>query len=55
MFKKLIFFIGFSVLILVHLDELYADGNLILPLKKPILTNQELDEKILIINYCYPL
>jgi len=47
MFKKLIFFISFSVLILFHIDKLYADENFIVPLKKPVLTAQELNKKVL--------
>ena len=54
MFKKLIFFISFVVLTVIYTNQLYADENKILPLKKPILTAKELNKKISI-NILKPL
>ena len=54
MFKKLIFFIGFQVLILYHVSELHADVKNIVPIKKPVLTIQEFNKKVSI-NILKPL
>ena len=54
MFKKFIFIISFSVLLLFHISELDAVENYIAPLKKPKLTIQELNKKVLI-NVLKPL
>ena len=54
MFKKIIFFISFSALLLFHINELSAVENYIVPLKKPKLTIQELNKKVLI-NILKPL
>jgi soluble lytic murein transglycosylase len=54
MFKKLLFFIYFTILIFFHESKLLADENVILPLKKPELTAQELNKKVLI-NILKPL
>jgi soluble lytic murein transglycosylase len=54
MFKKLLFFISFASLILYHIDKLHAEEKYILPLKKPEITIQELNKKVLI-NILKPL
>ena len=54
MFKKLIFFINFSSLVLLSINELRADEINIVPLKKPELSVQELNKKVLI-NILKPL
>jgi len=54
MFKKLIFFISFSTFIILFTNLLSANEANIIPLKKPILTAQELDKKISI-NILKPL
>ena len=54
MFKKLIFFISFSILTLFLVNELRAEEISIIPIKKPKLTIQELNKKVLI-NILKPL
>ena len=54
MFKKLILFISFVILALFDINELRAEENIIVPLKKPELTIQELNKKVLI-NILKPL
>ena len=54
MFKKLIFFISFTTLVLFIVIDLRAAENNILPLKKPVLTILELNKKVSI-NILKPL
>ena len=54
MFKKLIFFINFSSLVLFSINELRAEEVNIVPLKKPELSIQEINKKVLI-NILKPL
>ena len=54
MLKKLIISISFLFLIFTNISELYANEKILLPLKKPILSDQELKKKVLI-NILKPL
>jgi soluble lytic murein transglycosylase len=54
MFKKLLFIISFTVLILFNANRLHANEKYIVPLKKPELTVQELNKKVSI-NILKPL
>ena len=54
MLKKFIFLISFSFLIILNLNYLEANESILVPLKKPILTDQELKRKVLI-NIIKPL
>ena len=45
MFKKLLF-IGLLISILINFNYVSAETSLIIPLKKPSLTNKEIKEKI---------
>ena len=46
MFKKLIFYISFSFLIIYNYSELHAGVKNIIPLKKPILDKVTIENKI---------
>ena len=54
MLKKLIFFVSFLFLVISNSNGLHADETNFLPLKKPLLTDQELKKKVLI-NILTPL
>ena len=54
MLKKFIFFISFSFVIILNQNYLNADENNLIPLKKPLLTDQELKKKIQV-NLLKPL
>ena len=53
MFKKILF-LGFTVSILIFSNNLFAEINSVVPLKKPILSKQEIQKKISI-NILKPL
>ncbi len=53
MLKKILF-LGFIVSILMFSNNLFAEINSTLPLKKPLLTNEEIQKK-LSINILKPL
>ena len=46
MFKKLIFYISFSFLIIYNCSELHAEVKNIIPLKKPLLDSVTLENKL---------
>ena len=46
MFKKLIFYISFSFLIIYNYSELYAEVKNIIPLKKPFLDKITIENKL---------
>ena len=54
MFKKFIFFISFSSILLFSVNQIHAEEKSVVPIKKPSLTTQELNEKVLI-NILKPL
>jgi len=54
MLKKLIFFVSFLFIVISNSGGLHADETNFLPLKKPLLTDQELKKKVLI-NILIPL
>ena len=53
MLKKILF-LGFTVSILIFSNNLFAEINSIVPLKKPVLTKEEIQKKISI-NILKPL
>ena len=53
MLKKILF-LGFTVSILIFSNNLFAEINSVVPLKKPILSNEEIQRKISI-NILKPL
>ena len=53
MLKKILF-LGFATSILMFSNNLFAEINSIVPLKKPVLTNEEIQKK-LSINIIKPL
>ena len=53
MFKKILF-LGFTVSILIFSNNLFAEINSVVPLKKPVLSKEEIQKKISI-NILKPL
>ena len=52
--KNLLIILGLSLLLCSNLKGLYADEKELLPIKKPVLTSKELEQKISI-NILKPL